>query len=289
MGCDKLRGKGGIECKQHSRICQRERGLYLLLLLGLCVFKPNCFAATVAPIEIFLGISSVSSEESVRLIQKMLNNSVAARWYQMGVVMGVPPSDLEIIRESPEYHGAGEREAGMFKAWLERGSLPRTWQVLVDAVEDRAGGNHKVLAKKISSSPLESYQVAPSPVTTTTSASQSSKKPSTTRSLDSTPSLRDLTVFKTRSGEKIEIIKSLAPEWKSFGVHLNFDDMGSQLSLIEAQHGQSNPQSCCRDMMIHWLLGNGEGPTTWRTLLALLEDSERAYLADCIRRELIAH
>ena len=58
-----------------------------------------------------------------------MNNSVAARWYQMGVVLGVPPSDLEIIRESPEYHGAGEREAGMLKAWLERGMLPRTWQV----------------------------------------------------------------------------------------------------------------------------------------------------------------
>ena len=27
-------------------------------------------------------------------------------------------------------------------------------QVLVDAVEDRAGGNHKVLAKKIANSPL---------------------------------------------------------------------------------------------------------------------------------------
>ena len=27
-------------------------------------------------------------------------------------------------------------------------------QVLVDAVEDRAGGNHKVLAKKIAESPL---------------------------------------------------------------------------------------------------------------------------------------
>ena len=45
--------------------------------------------------------------------------------------MGVPPSDLEIIRESPEYHGAGEREAGMLKAWLERGLLPKTWQVLL--------------------------------------------------------------------------------------------------------------------------------------------------------------
>ena len=94
-------------------------------------------------------------------------------------------------------------------------------------------------------------------------------------------------MFKTRSGEKIEIIKSLAPDWKSFGVHLNFDDMGSQLSLIEAQHGTRDPQTCCRDMMIHWLLGNGEQPTTWRTLLALLEDGDRLYLADRLRRELV--
>jgi hypothetical protein len=146
---------------------------------GLCQFRPNSFAATVQPMEL------VSSEESLRLMQKMLNNSVAARWYQMGVVMGVPPSDLEIIRESPEYHGAGEREAGMLKAWLERGSLPRTWQVLVDAVEDRAGGNHKVLAKKIANSPLDSFQVAPSSPQATNSAgaSQPALKPASTRTL----------------------------------------------------------------------------------------------------------
>ena len=108
------------------------------------MFQPNNFASSVRSTEIgklfILNICcfswdrtvifhTVVSEESVRLIQKMLSNSVAARWYQMGVVMGVPPSDLEIIKESPEYHGAGEREAAMLKAWLERGILPRTWQV----------------------------------------------------------------------------------------------------------------------------------------------------------------
>ena len=86
-------------------------------------------------------------------------------------------------------------------------------------------------------------------------------------------------MLKTSSGERIEIIKSLAPNWKEFGVLLNFDEMGSQLSLIEAQHGKNNPQACCRDMMIHWLHGNGEQPTTWRTLLGLLKDGERDYLA----------
>ncbi|CAI8021428.1 hypothetical protein GBAR_LOCUS12713 [Geodia barretti] len=303
---------------------------------GLCKFRPNSFASNVQPIEI------VSSKESVKLIQKMLNNSVAARWYQMGVVMGVLPSDLEIIRESPEYHGAGGREKlACLKAWLERGSLPRTWQKFV-------AHNYTVTFTLLLTSACCLYELnllhiqhyaepsqAP-PISTATSpinTSSAVEKRGTTRSL----------VFKTRSGEKIEIIKSLAPDWKSFGVHLNFDDMGSQLSLIEAQHGpqsccrdmmihwllgngegptwrtllalleddwksfgvhlnfddmgsqlslieaqhgQSNPQSCCRDMMIHWLLRNGEGPTTWRTLLALLEDGERAYLADRIRREL---
>ena len=104
---------------------------------------------------------------------------------------------------------------------------------------------------------------------------------------DSTPSLRDLTVLKTRSGERLRIIKSLAPDWKAFGVYLNFDATGSQLSLIEAQHGRHNPQTCCSDMMIHWLQGNGQQPATWRTLLALLEDGERANLAEQIRQELI--
>ena len=90
-------------------------------------------------------------------------------------------------------------------------------------------------------------------------------------------------MLKTGSGEKIEIIKLLSPDWKAFGVLLNFDDLGAQLSLIEAQHGWTNPRACCRDMMIHWLSGNGEQPTSWRTLLDLLVDGERAYLAEQIK------
>ena len=46
-----------------------------------------------------------------------------------GIGWWVPHSDLEIIREGPDYHGAGEREGAMLRAWLERGLLPRTWQV----------------------------------------------------------------------------------------------------------------------------------------------------------------
>ena len=96
-----------------------------VLHLCLALVSPTCLYESTSCLYI------VASDESVSLIQQMLNHYVAARWYQMGVVLGVPPSDLEIIRESPEYHGAGEREAGMLKAWLERGILPRTWQVRV--------------------------------------------------------------------------------------------------------------------------------------------------------------
>ena len=103
---------------------------------------------------------------------------------------------------------------------------------------------------------------------------------------DSKPSLRDLTILKTHSGDKIEIIKSLAPDWKGFGVFLNFDDVGAHLALIEARHGQMNPLACCRDMLTHWVSGNGEQPTTWRTLVDLLVDCERTTLAEQIRQTL---
>ena len=89
--------------------------------------------------------------------------------------------------------------------------------------------------------------------------------------------------MKTKSDQKIEIIKSLAPCWKNFGVLLEFDDDGNQLELIESENGQHNPHKCCQAMMRHWIAGNGEQPTTWRTLLALLKDDNRVVLAQTIQ------
>ncbi|CAI8021430.1 hypothetical protein GBAR_LOCUS12713 [Geodia barretti] len=253
---------------------------------SLCKFRPNSFASNVQPIEI------VSSKESVKLIQKMLNNSVAARWYQMGVVMGVLPSDLEIIRESPEYHGAGGREKlACLKAWLERGSLPRTWQAppistatspINTMFKTRSGEKIEIIKSLAPDWKSFGVHLNFDDMGSQLSLIEAQHGPQSC--------CRDMMIhWLLGNGEGPTwrtLLALLEDDWKSFGVHLNFDDMGSQLSLIEAQHGQSNPQSCCRDMMIHWLLRNGEGPTTWRTLLALLEDGERAYLADRIRREL---
>ena len=78
------------------------------------------------------------------------------------------------------------------------------------------------------------------------------------------------------------IIRSLAPNWKNFGDLLEFDAVGEQLELIEAEHKLNGPEACCREMFRHWLKGNGK-PATWKTLLELLEDCDQKHLAKQIR------
>lgn len=69
----------------------------------------------------------------------------------MGVVMGVPLAHLEIIRVSSDIKSVQDREIAMFKVWIEEKTLlPKTWQVLVDAVEHEAGGHYRGLAMEIS-------------------------------------------------------------------------------------------------------------------------------------------
>ena len=110
------------------------------------------FVAHVQNLQTFLTAANSGDTGSVlTYIQRLLGNRVAARWYQMGVVMGVPVAGLESIRVSPDYQSVAERETAMLRLWIEGLTLlPRTWQVLVDSVEHRAGGNYRGLAKQIS-------------------------------------------------------------------------------------------------------------------------------------------
>ena len=48
------------------------------------------------------------------------------------------------------------------------------------------------------------------------------------------PKLSELCSLKCHDGAKIEIITSIAPTWKDFGVLLEFDDDGRKLDLTEA-------------------------------------------------------
>ena len=97
------------------------------------------------------------------------------------------------------------------------------------------------------------------------------------------PRLAQLRILKTAEGQKVQIIKQLAPQWKDFGISFDFDPEGQTLNLIEAEQKLNGPTACCQAMFQHWLAGNGV-PASWSTLIELLEDAEQSHLADQIKR-----
>ena len=99
---------------------------------------------------------------------------------------------------------------------------------------------------------------------------------------DAKPTIKQLCVLKGKSGGKIKLIRSLAADWKKFGVFLDFDDDGSALSLIEARCGRGDPEACYQEMMMRWVSGSGEQPASWRTLVRLLREFGKNTLAQDI-------
>ena len=89
----------------------------------------------------------------------------------------------------------------------------------------------------------------------------------------------------TTTGEKIQIINSVAPQWKQLGALLDFDAEGRTLSLIEADCQQEGHIACCQKMFMHWLNGKGKD-TTWEVLLELLEDIDQSELARKVKTAL---
>ena len=96
---------------------------------------------------------------AVKEIKEMLNSKVTHRWYQIGVILGVPVSKLEEIRLDEELAGDRESESAMFTNFLSSDSniLQPTWQLLVDAVGHKAGGNNQRLAETLSSRVAEKF------------------------------------------------------------------------------------------------------------------------------------
>ena len=96
------------------------------------------------------------------------------------------------------------------------------------------------------------------------------------------PTLAQLKIMKTATGEKIKIIESVAPQWKELGDLLDFDPEGRTLELIEANNQQKGPVACCREMFVYWLKGNGR-EATWEVLIELLDDSDQSELARIVK------
>ena len=97
---------------------------------------------------------------------------------------------------------------------------------------------------------------------------------------DVTPSLASLLVLRA-GNKKIQIIKTLAPDWNDFGILLDFDKAGTELDSIEKAHPTDKAR--CKAMFQHWLKGNGVRPCSWRKLIQLLEDCDQDLLAEEIQ------
>ena len=95
------------------------------------------------------------------------------------------------------------------------------------------------------------------------------------------PTLAELKIMKTTTGEKIKIIESVAPQWKELGDLLDFDPDGQTLKLIEANNQLRGPVAYCREMFVTWLQGKGR-EATWEVLIELLDDIDHSELAKTV-------
>ena len=100
--------------------------------------------------------------------------------------------------------------------------------------------------------------------------------------LDSEPTLLELTRLKSKSGETVEVIRSLAPKWEDLATEFNFDSSGCQLRLFQCDSRGRTAVESCRDVLIRWLAGNGEQPATWRTLITILHSLKQMKLASML-------
>ena len=104
----------------------------------------------------FHCISSVqrgASREDIKSKATDLQNElgdVEHRWYQLGVLLGLPVHTLDGCQN---YDDLRDRLRAMLQEWLQKGytgeyEIP-SWQVLVDAVEHSAGGENPRLAAEL--------------------------------------------------------------------------------------------------------------------------------------------
>jgi hypothetical protein len=100
--------------------------------------------------------------------------------------------------------------------------------------------------------------------------------------IDDTPTLKNLSMMKTRGGKEIKIISTVASKWLKLGDQLGFDKYGSKLDAIQTK-SRGDPEPCCREMFQYWLKGNGERPCSWHELIKLLKDCDFKVLAEQVK------
>ena len=80
-------------------------------------------------------------------------------------------------------------------------------------------------------------------------------------------------------GKKVEIIKSITPQWRQLGLLMDFDD-GRTVDLIKAEHQSEGQTVCCQEVFKLWLRGPD---ATWHNLIELLIDCEQTALTERVK------
>ena len=86
--------------------------------------------------------------------------------------------------------------------------------------------------------------------------------------------------LKTTTEKKVEIIKSITPQWRQLGLLMDFDDEGRTVDLIESEHHMKSQAACCQEVFKLWLKGPD---ATWGNLIELLIDCDEKALAEQVK------
>ena len=92
----------------------------------------------------------MSGENDLRHVIREVS-SLKSAYYQLGVQLGVSPSELEAIK-GPHHHTPDQALSEVLLLWLRKCStLHPTWQNLVKAVDSVNNGKYRGLAVDIAS------------------------------------------------------------------------------------------------------------------------------------------
>ena len=97
--------------------------------------------------------------------------------------------------------------------------------------------------------------------------------------LTSKPRLYELDLIKG-NGKTVKVISRVAAKWETVATRLHFE--GHDIERIEKDH-HNQSLDACRTMFIEWLEGNCRKPTTWKTVIKVLEEAELAEVASDLR------
>ena len=93
-----------------------------------------------------------------------------------------------------------------------------------------------------------------------------------------TPSIRELMSI---SVGHLNMIQSVGTRYPTLGIFLLEDDNAVLVEALTLEH-QRNAEEITRAIFQRWIGGTGRKPTTWRTLVGVLRQSQLATQADAI-------